>query len=186
MSLTIDESRLDDAQKRLICYLRGNPQMESFLAAVIQQIQDLEQVTVAYFSIRDVDTAIGDALTRIGNLVNEPRAERGDAAFRRAIKARIITNKSTGSAEDVIAALTALNSGGDVWEYVEQFPARFISYFPDTIVSDPEPMIIASRDNTAGGVASYMWYHTTATPFGFDGDATASGFDVGDLATARE
>lgn len=186
MSFEIDEDRLSEAQKQFICFLRCNPQLESLLACVVEQIQDIERVTVSMFTLRDCETAKGDALDKIGEIVGVPRAGRSDTIFRDTIKAQIVTNRTSGTGEEIIAAVSAFLDPGTVVELVEYYPATMAVYFPNQLTETPEPIVFTVGQNKAAGVNIYTWYFTTATPFGFLSDPTAFGFDDGDLAAVRQ
>jgi hypothetical protein len=76
--------------------------IEKLLAVIISPAQDIEDALQQLKTERWVDTAVGDQLDIIGRIVGQPREGRVDDDYRRFIRARIATNNSDGTFEDLI------------------------------------------------------------------------------------
>lgn len=81
--------------------ITGN-KIEKLVATLATPFQSLENALQQLLSERSVDTAVGAQLDVIGNLVGQPRNGLDDATYRRYVRARISTNKSTGIVEDLL------------------------------------------------------------------------------------
>lgn len=77
------------------------------LTAVVSPLQDIEN-TLQALLLRTIDDATGDALTVIGRVVGEFRFTADDELYRRAVRARVATNRSSGTIEDMIKVVTLL------------------------------------------------------------------------------
>ncbi len=96
--------------------------IEQLIAILIAPFQVLENTLQDLLTQRAVDTAIGAQLDRLGVIVGQPRLGLLDDAYRIYIRARIATNRSNGTTEDLIkiakliindptALITARNEG---------------------------------------------------------------------------
>ncbi len=78
--------------------------MVKVLTALISPYQDIEN-TLQTLLLRTIDDAEGDALTVIGRIVGEFRFTDDDELYRRAVRARVATNRSSGKIEDMIKVI---------------------------------------------------------------------------------
>ena len=72
------------------------------IGALVVPIQDLEAALQQLLIDRSVDTAVGTQLDVIGRIVAQPRDGLSDDDYRRYIRARIATHRSTGTTEDLV------------------------------------------------------------------------------------
>lgn len=89
-------SNYDPTERSMISWMR-------ILCAPIQRLEDVLQQML---TMRTVDTALGVNLDIIGRIVGQSRvgaAVSDDEVYRRYIRAKILTNKSRGLPEDLIA-----------------------------------------------------------------------------------
>lgn len=98
--MTVDH--ITQSLARLPEVLKGKTNVTAILTALIRPFQDLEDVFQDLLLLRGVLTATGQALTNIGNLVGEPRNGNTDDDYRRHIRARIFTNRSSGTISELI------------------------------------------------------------------------------------
>lgn len=75
---------------------------ERLLAAVSVAFQSIEDAGQQVLLLRDVNTALGAQLRRIGRIVGQIPASADDEIERRYIRARIATNRSSGSIPDIL------------------------------------------------------------------------------------
>lgn len=76
--------------------------IEKLLACLIAPCQDLEDALQQLKLERSVDTADGEQLDVIGNIVAQPRLGLDDETYRRYIRARVATHNSDGTTEDLL------------------------------------------------------------------------------------
>jgi hypothetical protein len=93
---------VDAAIDRLPEQHKGKTKIEALISALTDPFQTLENGLWQLLTERGVDTAVGVQLTAIGDLVGEPRAGDVDDDYRPRIRARIATNKSTGTISDIL------------------------------------------------------------------------------------
>ncbi len=101
------ESRLIDRFKR--------PAYRAIARAVSEEIQTAENMLWQVLLSRYIDNAEGVSLDYLGNRVGEPRQNQNDPNYRVRIRARILINRSRGSAEDLLAIVRVLGASAYVW-----------------------------------------------------------------------
>lgn len=80
------------------------------LGAFLRQVQDLEDAYQQLLLERSLDTSVGAQLDVIGRKVGQKRNGYADEAYRRLLRARISTNRSSGLPEQLIhIALLVVN-----------------------------------------------------------------------------
>ena len=92
-----------EAISHLIQFFREGPRNQAVLAAIMAQVQELEDENWALHGAFDIDTAVGDQLDLLGKLVGEGRQDRLDAEYRTAVRVRILVNGSDGRMSQLIA-----------------------------------------------------------------------------------
>src|SRR5690349_3946784 len=81
--------------------MQGN-NTEKLLAILATPFQSLENTLQDLLTKRSIDTAEGAQLDVIGKLVGQPRNGLDDDTYRRYCRARIATNRSNGTNENLI------------------------------------------------------------------------------------
>lgn len=77
---------------------------QKFIAALAAPFQDLETALHQMIAMRNVNTSVGVHLSGLGKLVGRPRVGvSDDEIYRRMVRAQILTNKSNGRIDEVIA-----------------------------------------------------------------------------------
>jgi hypothetical protein len=181
--LTHNTNVAGDMTARLAAQLHERPKLAAVLAAYAQQFQDLEDALWSILTGRPYPVAAGDALTRWGAAVGEPRPTTGPAAtddsvYRPLVDARIATNISLGLTSDIMGLLRALQASQV--HYAEYTPASVTLTVQDDIVASDatlQAMLVA-----ATGPVRLDVEMVTDHPFGFASDPTAYGFSDGELA----
>jgi hypothetical protein len=105
--LAINTAHSANAVSRLIEYFR-KPRWSALTAAMADEWQEIENVLFQVAAAFDVDTAVGEQLDFLGREVGERRANRADADYRAAVRARRLTNASDGKPEQLYAIILAL------------------------------------------------------------------------------
>ncbi len=93
------------AVARLAIQFKTATRLQGLISAIAGEVQAIEDAfNILREQIRDLDTAEGDALNKLGRLVGAPeRGSKDDAAYRARIKATIDVNKSRGVSADMYA-----------------------------------------------------------------------------------
>lgn len=162
---------------------RDRPRVEAFAGAIADVVQAVED-DVAALLAATLDTATGAMLDRYGVIVGEPRgALTDDDDYRRFVKARILVNRATGTADDLvtIAALLFDVDVADV-EHVDAYPlATTITVDVATPATVDVARRIARAMDDARPVAVGVTVVEAAAP-AFRFDTAGFGFDDGEFA----
>lgn len=133
MSSTYISDHVVRAKNRLIEQYKGKTKVEGVVEALVQPLQDIEDVLLQLKTERWIDSAIGIQLDKIGEIVGiEREYEQGDEDYRLLIKAKIIMNLNQGTPEEVIAAAKFFIGAIFIW-YLEVYPAA-VDIFSSTVV----------------------------------------------------
>lgn len=169
-----NDSHVSEGLGLLIDAFKEKRYIGGFLATWLAQVQDLEAVLWEIIDGRYVDTAIGQQLTYLGDLVGEARLGRSDDELRLAVRLRIRTNRAQGTAEDVIQ-VTALVLALGFWQYTESNTASFQVLFWGLPNYYFRPLLDALRRVKPLGVRGELqyapspeseilfWFHTDGT-----------------------
>lgn len=100
------ENHIQQALDRLVIQYTESETVKDYLRAVMPEIQELENVFCDLQDKRFIDTAEGEQLNIIGELVGQSRIAGGqvltDELYRIFIRARIIKNYTRATLEDII------------------------------------------------------------------------------------
>jgi len=154
-----------------------------------EPFQELEDVFQTLKFERWIDTAIGEQLRLIGVLCGEPEpAGATDAIYRRRIKARIRTNRSSGLIEELLTIARLIHDDPAGHYRLEKvFHSTAVLHIEDVAITHEIAgiMIAFLRDATPGDQRVILEYGTSppAEWFRFD---SGPGFDQGKLNTSVE
>ncbi len=156
------------------------------LRALVGPIQAAEDALQQLLTERTVDTAIGAQLDVIGKLVGEARAGATDDDYRRYVRARISTNKSTGRVRDVLKVADLIVYDDAAYLRVIQYgQAAFVLRVEDIIVDDITTALVKfMRQTTSAGVRAVVetWPLEESAMFTCDGPGE-TGLGFGDALT---
>jgi hypothetical protein len=149
-------NHIDQGLQKLITRYQNKPRFAAWCASHLHQVQKIEDATQAFLAQLDVDTADETRLPLLGKIVGQPL--RGTLAqYRLYIKARIATNRSRGTAPDVIRVARLLL--GSV-RYTEGGAHIEIEALEPIGTRDPNTSVEFLRDAKAGGVSLNLVYST--------------------------
>lgn len=199
MSIAKITSHVATAKSRLLEQFKGKDKIEALLEALVEQCHgcsttSLEDVFEDLQGLVSIDDSSGAQLDLIGDILGVLRGEKTDAVYRVHLKAQIRLLRCEGTPEDLYD-IAGLILGADAeLRIVEQYPAA-LEFFVDTAFPgtvDVTEFTGIMESATPAGVRFVLRYHTTSTPFVFDGgdglgfgDAGDPGVG-GDLASAAE
>jgi hypothetical protein len=109
---------------RLLSTLKGGTKLEALVASYVDRVQELEDAAFPVYAQWDIETATGDRLDRIGQILLVPRSGLTDEPYRLRLRAEIAILTSIGTEYDlvrVIQLLTGAPAKANV-EYYEFFP----------------------------------------------------------------
>jgi len=122
----IDDHR-EQAIDRFTSQYHDAKKLRALTGAFVDRFQGLEDAAQQLLRERFVDNAIGQQLDELGEIVGEPRLDRGDETYRSAIRLRIILNRSGGEPESVIRFVREAFDA-EIVAYTEIYPAKVEIY----------------------------------------------------------
>jgi hypothetical protein len=150
---TIDH--VSGALGRLCEQFKRKPNIIKLVTALAQPSQAIEDALMALFTQRSINTAIGAQLDALGTIVGQARGGLSDADFRRYIRARIATNSSDGTVEELISVgRLVLNDPSSQFAILRVGVAAVLVRAFGTAINDSLASILISflRDARDGGV----------------------------------
>jgi hypothetical protein len=172
---------------------RATTNIVTLLQILLTPFNEVEQAYNDLLRNRSIDTGVGNSLDIIGRIVGQPRiglAIGDDDTYRRYLRARVLVNRSDGSADDLIGVVQAALS--------DYAPALNVHVYPGDVVGTGIAMIVVQlegvfindtiatvlldllRAAASGGVRVILRYgvSTYANAFRLD---SGPGLDVGHL-----
>jgi hypothetical protein len=163
----------------LLDQYQDQPRIEALLTTYLEQVQALEDVALAVYTLRMLDIAADAQLDTLGAIVGEERNGRADASYRRAIRVRILINNSDGRAEqlaqiaDLFEGVVAAGGSVDVRDYP---PASIlVTVHGHTFAEDPEETVRRLRQAKGAGIGLQLIHEPSGS------DATT--FTLGDSSS---
>ena len=144
-----------DAIKRLPFQHRDKTTITALLTALATPANAIETAFCQLLDERDIDNAAGDQLDVIGRVVGEARNGRSDDDYRRFVRARVATNRSSGTVEEILNIMDlVLNDSAATIVNNQFFPAAFHIVVQDAAVTDTIAEIAAqfALEASADGV----------------------------------
>lgn len=163
--------------------------VEKFTIVLTNQVQTLEDVFWSVYVNQRLDNAFGVVLDTIGKLVGQPRNGLEDDDYRRYIRARISTNKSRGTIEDVIkVARLILDDANAVIVIDNQGQGTYVVRVTTVAVEDPLADILISflKSATSAGVRIILESSTAVPGTTFKWDTAGRGWDSVPFLDARD
>lgn len=187
--MTVELERIDDHVARAIAMIvqqfKGKPNFEAVLTAFIQRVQEVEDMLHDVWQARMLDNASGARLDGLGSIVGIEREGDTDTVYKVRIRARIFSNVSRGTADDImrIASLLGGTNVSVSYSEVYEYPAAFaltlagIGVDGDSVAA----VFAAVASATPAGVALSLLY-SLAQPentFTFSSTADTNQSDAG-------
>jgi len=150
----------EQAKALFIDQYKDKPRLAALLSSYITQIQSAEDILWGVILQRDVDTATGDQLDKLGRLVGQPRRGLDDDTYRVAIKARIRANGSLGHPNDIIetAQLALSMTSPSALIFYELYPASWIVDAIDPVTIDARYVADVLRSASPAGVGGHLHF----------------------------
>lgn len=153
-----------DGLALLIPEYQETPRWQAWIASFLAQIQELETAAFDLWEIPlNLELATAAQLDLIGRIVREDRNARSDDDYRRALRVRVLVNRSQGRREELIAIVRlfedADSESGSYVRIGELNPARMEIRIVRTPVNDPAETRKRLRRAKAAGVALQTLFH---------------------------
>lgn len=97
-----------EGKKLLLSQFRGKPRIEGVLCALLDAVQDWEDVVLQVYMGRWIDVAEGIQLDQLGDLIDLARAGWPDETYRMLLRAQILVLRSDGEWPDIFGVLAAI------------------------------------------------------------------------------
>lgn len=142
------------ALRRLPEQFKAKTRIANLLRALVGPFQSLEDALWQLIEERSVDTAIGIQLDQLGHIVGQERGGLSDADYRRYIRARIMTNRSRGSVEDLIRIANLVLAEDDATIEIDSQRGTAVVRIRGVDTTDAVATIVLAflEDGAAGGV----------------------------------
>jgi hypothetical protein len=127
-------NHVERAKKNLMSQYKDSVKFNQLLQALVEELQEIEDVFWDLYTLRYISTAFGYQLDRIGDTVGVVRYGLDDNQYRKRIYSQIILNASNGEAEILIRSLKLLMNA-TIIEYTEYKYEIIITFRSDE--SDP-------------------------------------------------
>ena len=128
------------------------------ITAYVAQVQDLEDALFEVLLETTLETSIGQQLDNIGEIIKEDRLSRIDDDYRRALRVRILVNKSSGTIEEILE-ITKLFTQLTSTITIEEFPpASFTIRFGEALPTDPLTTITLLDSARGAGIGFQLLY----------------------------
>jgi hypothetical protein len=170
------------ALARLPQQLRGKTRLEALVTSLAEAGQSVEDALMDLFLLRYIDTATGTQLDVIGSIVGQARLELSDADYRRFIRARISTNRSTGTGRRIIRIARLILNDSTLGVVLTNYgTAAYRVRITDGAVTDAIADILLSflTEATVGGVRVLVQVMTEGPAGSFRFDAGPPGLGFG-------
>lgn len=149
MSLNPIDDHIARALDELPSQFKDKINWSKFIDVLIKPAQELEDVFQDLLLLRALDTAFGQQLDGIGDIVGLARNGMNDDEYRFALRFRIFINASSGEPETLIKALKYFTQANYV-KYDPLYPAAFQMFTDGTII--PDDLIPTIQDIAMAGV----------------------------------
>jgi hypothetical protein len=187
--LTQEEDHAAAAVAKLPEQYRDKPLMLALTQVFTGRFQAVEDAFWQLYLERNLDDAVGAQLDLLGRIVKQPRVSTDDEVYRKQIRARILINRSSGTAPELLEIFALVVPEDAVVKFEPHFPAGFVIYVRESAITPEEAQLFLGflRAAKAGGVyAQLHWIESpTEEVFTFNG-TTGQGFNSGHLAGADE
>lgn len=155
------QTHVAEALARFTEQFKNKPNFQKIVASFVERNQHVEDVSWEMYNARFLDNAADDRLDMIGAVVGESRNGKDDTTYRQYIAARIVINKSDGTADDSLHVLELITPAGSDYDITDVFPAayriRLYGY-----AGDFDTVFDIVRQVKPAGVRLYFEYSPTA------------------------
>jgi hypothetical protein len=182
MSVSVDH--LAAMRARLISQFQGLPNLDAFIHAAGDQLNDIDEFFGQLASLLTLQTAVGAQLDVLGVILGQSRNGLTDSPYRTLLQARVSAYASTGSVESLIQILMSLGGAQTVRVLESSLPDITVTILGLNSPVTHRDILTAMQLAKPAGVSLTLNAVPGLPAFQFDAtDPTqGAGFDVGHLA----
>jgi hypothetical protein len=162
----------DLALARLLGQFSGAEALRALLCSLVSPLDEIEAAALAVHYDRWLDTATGAQLDVLGRIVREPRGGFEDVTYRRALRARVLINRSSGKLAELLAIALEFEPAAGPIEIREHAPNAITVRYGGTLSLSPAALVGRLQRARVGGVNLQLLYPVPGTLFTLS--ATAS------------
>jgi hypothetical protein len=168
---------------RLIEQFKGLPNLDAFIKAYGNQLNDVEEFFGQLLTMLPLQGAVGAQLDRLGKALGQGRNGLSDENYQAILQARVIEYQSNGTLEDLIQILLAMGGAAKV-QALEVFPAG-VQIAAVGGSANPQDMTSAIIQAKGAGVRLTLLSTPSLPAFAYDTPVSAdfAGYDAGHLST---
>jgi len=173
-------NHLSQAIDRIAEQYKDSPKFVSLITSIANQTQEIEDVFFTLYDGRWVDTAIGQTLDDFGTIVGQERLGYDDDFYRILLYVKIVQNYSEGETETIINAYKLITQATSV--YLEEYYPSGVYLMSDGQINlNVQKFVFEKLQEivSAGVRIDFIGLFDTVSPFGFEQDPSANGFDDG-------
>ncbi len=133
--------------------------IEAYARVIASEIQAVEDALFDLLTLRQIDTATDATLTRIGDIVGQPRdGITDDDVYRRLVRARIAANKSRGTPDDILRVARAVFPEPEITFDLQLLgTAAYVLVVMGPVTDELADILISLlKDATSAGVGSQL------------------------------
>lgn len=164
-------------EQRIIEQFKSKPLLLGLICSLITPLQELEFVYSDLWNKRWIDTAEGNQLEIIGEIVGLERQGMNDTEYRTALRFQIAINMSNGEWETMIAVTKELTDASFV-RIQERFPAG-IHLLSDGAAIPTNLMQLLEQSAPAGVRVTFSTTYTESPQFAYDIETATTDPDGG-------
>lgn len=179
-------------RSRLYTQFRGKVTWGQWTDVLGSLSQDWEDAAQTLLTILDIDASSGFQLDAIGRMIGQSRVGADDPTYRLYLRARVLANRSTGTAEEIYGVMIALYGAAAKPLYLGGYVKQFAMRVQNAVLTRAQALIGvqflgAAKEAAARGVLEWK-ESADSVVFTFDGTAAVPGlgFDVGYFAAAKQ
>ena len=161
----------------------AGPRLQGLIESAVDLCQEIENYASDLYTRRTIDTAAGDVLDTIGEIVGQLRGGLSDDDYRNAIRFRIQLNVSCGQPDVVSDGLKFFTSASRA-QLVELTPATFSVWCNASVI--PDGLFNSMEAIRPAGVQMYLSYVLSddALTFAAEGGLPQEGAGYAELSYA--
>ncbi len=183
MSYSYIPNHADQAASRVSEEYKDATLVVATMRAAVQALQQLEDAIGILYQT-NIGNAANSELDIIGRIVGQPRNNMGDSQYRLWVMARMLANRSSGTAEELIAIAYIVTRGTVPILLSEFYPAAVVIQIGATSMVNPSDLQAILQDARAGGVELDVTSDMSNDPLSFAFDPNGAGFgDPNNTAT---
>jgi hypothetical protein len=159
--VSVEIEHITDHARRAILALNpvfwGKPRIMSFVWAFASEVQALEDAIFTVIQLRQVDAAFDVQLEVLGEIVGQRNVGGFDTELYRAlIKAKIRTNRSHGTLQDILETLALLHPDPVVWYQAGWATLAIVIDNAPELVLDAVSIVLSNAKQAEEGILLYV------------------------------